>query len=84
MTIFGAFLGNPRISWRNSGRFNQPPNRMVPLLPEGPSKGLWGGATGKTYNIWTTTKKVREFNDIYSTWKVDGATPMYWYIMAPY
>ena len=21
---------------------------------------------------------------IYTTWKVDGATPMYWFIMAPY
>ena len=24
------------------------------------------------------------YNTNYTTWKVDGATPMYWFIMAPY
>ncbi len=29
------------------------------------------------------TSRGREFQSVYTTWKVDGATPMYWFIMAP-
>ena len=34
-------------------------------------------------NPWCSTKHGC-FQKQYTTWKVDGATPMYWFIMAPY
>ena len=40
-------------------------------LSESPKQN--GKTHKKLYNIY-----------IYTTWKVDGATPMYWFIMAPY
>ena len=39
--------------------------------------------------VWTQLRKINRYikwiiKQAYTTWKVDGATPMYWFIIAPY